>query len=93
MIESDAEYFLKESDNSSIKNTLRLIKGCLNNNIPRLADTLQPPSQAIFRQQLSPNKEKLQALHGIMEKLVMLDEQSLLLVETMFNENIKIASE
>ncbi len=90
MIQMDAEYFLKISNNSGVKNVLKLIKTCLQNNIPRLADNLAPDSKVVFNQQLNVSAEKINALHNMLTKMILLDEASMLALEIQMDEILKV---
>ncbi len=92
MIEQDASYFVKQVDgNGGIKKCLRNIQNTVTGNLNNISNLLAPASRAEFNRIINEDEqEKVKSLHSINEILTQLDLPSMLLVEDMIKENVKI---
>lgn len=91
MIEQDSAYFLKMVKHGGIKQCLLNMRNSVRGNLNGIAALLTPASRAEFDRILNEDElEKVKSLHSINEILTQLDLPSILLVEDMIKETIKI---
>lgn len=88
MIAIEQEFFLKEAKHSGIKNVLYRLKNSNKSAIEQL-NGYMPESKETVKRIIDESDEKIRAIANIIEKLSLLDEETVLQVETDL-EQIKI---
>lgn len=89
MIETEQSYFLKYSRNGGIKNVLKRLKDSNEKGVEHLLSYM-PNSKDKFKSIMAESEEKINAMANIIEKLSMLDEDTVLKLEDDFNQHIKV---
>lgn len=82
-------FFLKFPVNSGIKNTLKRMKDNYTNSLEQIKGYM-PITNQYFQKQVDASEEKLNAIANIVEKLAMLDEETVLSLEKDFEEQVRI---
>lgn len=89
LLHLENEYFLKYPVSSGIKNTLKRMKDCYSGGINQIKSYL-PKSNQIFQKEIDMSEEKAMAISNIIERLYMLDDETVLKLEDDFADQIKI---
>lgn len=89
LLHIECEAFVKYPVASGIKNTLKRMKDCYVNGIQQIKSYM-PKSNAEFQNQLDITDEKAMAISTIIERLYVLDEETVLKLEKDFCEQITV---
>lgn len=89
MLSLEHEHFLKTAKHSGIKNVLFRLKNSVAGGLDQLLSYL-PNSRETFKTVMQQNDEKIIAMLSIIEKISMLDEETVLQLEKDFDEQVKI---
>lgn len=89
MLNMEHEYFLKTAKHGGIKNVLHRLKHTVTTGIEQLKAYL-PNSKDSYNKVMAESDEKIMAMVNIIEKIAVLDEETVLQLEKDFDEHIKI---
>lgn len=89
MIEVEQDFFLKEAKHSGIKNALHRMKHSNASAVQQLLSYM-PNSKDKVTAIMNESEEKIHAMANIIEKISMLDEETVLKLETDFDNHVKI---
>lgn len=89
MMGVEQNFFLKIAKHSGVKNVLHRMKNSNASALEQLA-AYMPNSRDKVKEIMSESEEKIYAMANIIEKISMLDEETVLKLEKDFDEHIKI---
>lgn len=89
LLHLECEAFIKYPVTSGIKNTLKRMKDCYANGIQQIK-AYMPNSKEQFQSQIDITEEKALAISNIIERLYVLDEETVLKLEKDFCEQITV---
>ena len=89
LLHLECEHFLKYPVNSGIKNTLKRMKDCYVNGIQQVKSYM-PKTKQEFQKQIDITDEKAMAISNIIERLFVLDEETVLKLEDDFAKQITV---
>lgn len=89
MLKMEQQYFLKQSKNGGVKQVLKRLSDSNEKGIQALLYHI-PNSRETVNRVMQASEEKIQAMVNIIEKISLLDEETVLKLEDDFNKHVTI---